>query len=48
VWGVIGFLWQSVRDGGPHQLIGIRENGMRKLYCEMGRVILRPNETPRC
>jgi hypothetical protein len=46
VWGVIGFLWQTV-DGNP-PLRGIRENGMRALYCEMGRVILRPNETPRC
>lgn len=46
VWGVIGFLWQSV-DGDP-PLRGIRENGLRALYCQMGRVILKPNEEPRC
>lgn len=47
VWGVIGFMWQSGAD--PHiSIIGIRENGLRKLYCEMGRAILKPTETPRC
>jgi hypothetical protein len=48
VWGIVAFMWQSVAGSPP--VVGIREpaNGMRKLYCETGRVILKPTETPRC
>jgi hypothetical protein len=48
VWGIVAFMWQSVQGSPP--VVGIREpaNGMRKLYCETGRVILKPDETPRC
>lgn len=48
VWGIIAFMWQSGAD--PHNSItGIRDiPAMRKLYCEMGRTILNPNEPARC
>lgn len=46
VWGVLSLLWQS-QPGDP-PLKGIRENGLKKLYCEMGRVILKPDAEPRC
>lgn len=48
VWGVMPFMWQGGAD--PHNDIkGIRDMAdMRKLYCETGRVILKPTEPPRC
>jgi hypothetical protein len=48
VWGVIAFMWQGGAD--PHNtIVGIREQlDMRTLYCEMGRVILKPDAEPRC
>lgn len=43
VWAVIGFLWQDF-SLGP----GIRVNGLRRLYCEMGRTFISPAVKPRC
>lgn len=48
VWGVIPFMWQSGADPN-NTIVGIRDQAdMRKLYCETGRIILKPNEVPRC
>jgi hypothetical protein len=48
VWGVIPFMWQSGADP-RNNIVGIRDDkDIRTLYCEMGRTILKPNETPRC
>lgn len=47
VWGVMAFMWQSGAD--PNNIIlGIRENGRRKEYCEAGQQALRPTEAPAC
>lgn len=48
VWGAPAFMWQGGAD--PRNIIvGIRDMpDVRKLYCETGRVILKPNEAPRC
>lgn len=38
VWGIVPFLWQD--HAAPGVGLGIRSNGMRRLYCEAGRKIL--------
>jgi hypothetical protein len=48
VWGVIAFMWQGGADPN-NTIVGIRDQlDMRTLYCEMGRVILKPDAEPRC
>lgn len=47
VAAIITFIWQSVTDAGAAYR-GVRENGLRQLYCEAGRKIMRPAEEPRC
>lgn len=44
----IAFMWQGGADP-RNNIVGIRdEPTMRKLYCEAGRVMLKPEEEPRC
>jgi hypothetical protein len=48
VWGAPAFMWQGGADP-KNTIVGIREQAdMRRLYCETGRTILRPDEAPRC
>lgn len=48
VWGLVGFMWHSGADPKV-AIVGIREIPlMRRLYCEVGRVILNPKIEPRC
>lgn len=48
VWGIVAFMWQD-GDDPRIAIAGIRGDAlMRRLYCETGRVILKPDEPPRC
>lgn len=46
VVAIVPFIWQTVTDGQTFR--GIRENGMRTLYCQAGRSIVEPGKPDGC